>query len=216
MTAPRHRDPPAVYMPDNEPYLGRPSLLSFDRQISFTLFVNQHIAAYTRANRDCLSAVKRAACQIIPQGISLALSIRELIRQGYLFSALVLMRPLIERAAIISYILLHPDAVATWDRGWRFRERPPLSTMLDAMAGSVDPQMAKQICEEYGHIVHGDPISARSNLVHLGDGDFGYAVSKILNNPALCDDIAVQGQCYLVVLSGRMMQCFPEVRPPEL
>jgi hypothetical protein len=37
-----------------------------------------------------------------PQGISLALSIRELIRQGYLFAALVLVRPLIERAVRIS------------------------------------------------------------------------------------------------------------------
>ena len=215
MKPPRQDDPPAVYTPDNEPYLGRASVLAFDRQISFTLFVNQHIAEYTQANRDRLSAVQRAACQIIPQGISLALSIRELIRQGYLFGALVLMRPLIERAAMISYILLHPDAVAVWERGWRFRERPPLSTMLDAMAGSVDPQMAKQICEEYGHIVHGDPVGAKSNLVHLGDGDVGYAVSKILNNPALCDDIAVQGLCYLVVLSGCMVQCFPEVKPPE-
>ncbi len=206
---------PPVYTPDNEPYLGRASVLAFDQQISFTLYVNQYIAAYTRANSEKLSTLQRATCQIIPQGISLALSIRELIRQGYLFSALVLMRPLIERAAIISYISLHEDAIDIWKRGWHFRERPPLSTMIDAMAGKANPEMAKKICEEYGHIVHGDPVGAESNLVFLGDGDLGYAVSKILGNPALCDEIAIQGQCYLTVLCGRMIQCFPEVKPPE-
>jgi hypothetical protein len=66
--------------------------------------VGSHIAAYTRLHRDELTDLQRAACQIVPQGINLALSIRELIRQGYLFAALVLVRPLIERAAIISYM----------------------------------------------------------------------------------------------------------------
>ena len=47
MKGPVRQTPPAVYTPDNEPYLGRASVLAFDHQISFTLFVNEHIAAYT-------------------------------------------------------------------------------------------------------------------------------------------------------------------------
>jgi hypothetical protein len=39
-------------------------------------------------NRMQLSDLQKAACQIVPQGINLALTIRELIRQGYLFSSL--------------------------------------------------------------------------------------------------------------------------------
>ena len=92
-------NPQPIYTPDNEPYLGRVSVFGFDNQISFTLYVNGFIAGYTRAHHSELSPLQTAAAQIIPQGISLALSVRELIRQGYLFGALVLVRPLIERAA---------------------------------------------------------------------------------------------------------------------
>src|SRR3990170_8333853 len=126
-------DIPVVFTPDNEPYLGRQALLTFDQEIPFSLWVSSHIAAYTRAHRDQLTDLQRAACQIVPQGINLALSIRELIRQGYLFAALVLIRPLIERAAIVSYLCDRPDAIERWG-GWRFRDRPPLSTMLHSMA----------------------------------------------------------------------------------
>ncbi len=92
-----------IFTPDNEPYLGRESIFHFDQVIVSCLEANAGIAAYTHKNE--LNDLQKAACQIIPQGINLALSIRELVRQGYLFAAAVLMRPLIERAAIISYLL---------------------------------------------------------------------------------------------------------------
>jgi len=94
-----------VFTPENEPYLGRQSVFHFDQVIISCLEANAEIAAYTHKNE--LNDLQKAACQIIPQGINLALSIREMVRQGYLFAAAVLMRPLIERAAIISY--LHKD-----------------------------------------------------------------------------------------------------------
>lgn len=208
-------DIPLVFTPANEPYLGRQALLTFDREIPFNLWVSSHIAAYTRANRDSLTDLQRAACQIVPQGINLALSIRELIRQAYLFAALVLVRPLIERAAIISYISAHPDAIEKWKGGWRFRERPPLSTMLNSMAGGVELEAAKDICEHYGHIIHGDPVSAEWNRIPLNDGSLGYAVGKVLNAPLVCDELALQGWAYLRVLIVKATNCFPEVKPPE-
>jgi len=208
-------DIPVVFTPSNEPYLGRQALLTFDREIPFSLWVSSHIAAYTRQNRENLTDLQMAACQIVPQGINLALSIRELICQGYLFAALVLIRPLIERAAIISYIHDHPEAIEKWKGGWRFRDRPPLSTMLHSMAGGREElKEAKNICEHYGHIVHGDPVSAEWNRVPLDDGSLGYAVGKVLNAPALCDELALQGWAYLRVLIGKATTCFPEVTPP--
>ena len=207
---------PVVFTPDNEPYLGRDALLTLDKEIPFSLWVSSHIAAFTRSHRDGLTDLQHAACQIVPQGINLALSIRELIRQGYLFAALVLVRPLIERAAIISYISDHPDAVEKWKGGWRFRDRPPLSTMLHSMAGGgQDFEVARDICEHYGHIVHGDPISADWNRIPLDDGSLGYAVGKVLNHPVLCDELSVQAWAYLRVLIARAASCFPEVQPPR-
>ncbi len=132
---------PAVFTPGNEPYLGRRPLLQFDRIIVATLRANRAVAAASR-DRD-LTDLQRAASQIIPQGVSIGLSIRELLRQGYLFSAFVLVRPLIERAAIISYLVRHPEAVQHWKSGWKLGERPSLRRMLDAMGWSeVDTSMA--------------------------------------------------------------------------
>jgi hypothetical protein len=209
-------EPPVVFTPDNEPYLGRQALLTFDQEIPFSLWVSSHIAAYTRQNRETLTDLQRAACQVVPQAINLALSIRELIRQGYLFAALVLVRPLIERAAIISYIHDHPEAIEKWKTGWRFRDRPSLSTMLLSMAGGQQElQVAKDICEHYGHIIHGDPVSANSNIIPLNDGSLGYAVGKVLSAPELCDELALQGWAYLRIVVAKATACFPEVEPPE-
>lgn len=198
-----------VYLPSNEPYLGRESVFHFDQVIISCLDANADIAAYTHHTE--LSELQKAACQIIPQGINLALTIRELVRQGYLFGALVLMRPLIERAAIISYLHANPGEVEVWQKGWQFRERPSLTKMLETMSGDVDITVAKQIGETFGHIVHGDPLGSQWNLVHLSDGGLGYSVGKVINDPELCDFICLQSYCYLIVLMGMMAACFPEV-----
>lgn len=207
---------PAVFVPDNEPYLGRESVLWFDQIIVWALESNSRVAAHTHAQRDHLSPLQKAACQIIPQGVNIALSIRELVRQGYLFPAMVLMRPLIERAAVLSYLALNPSAVALWESGWKHAERPPLATMLQAMAGpKVNTAEARKICAAHNRIVHADPVGTYFNLVHLGDGRAAYASSKMLDSPDLADSICMEAQCYLIVLGARMAQVFPdaEIQP---
>ena len=169
--------PEPVYLPHNEPYLGRASVYNFDQVIMSCLGQNAEVAAYT--HRTQLSDLQKAACQIIPQGVNLALTIRELIRQGYLFSALVLMRPLIERVATISYLHSNPDEVEAWKAGWEFRDRPSLAKMLETMSDKPDISEAKQICEAFNHIVHGDPVGANWNLVKLTNYSLGYSVGKV-------------------------------------
>jgi len=127
-----------VYTPDDEPYLGRQAVYHFDQVIVSCLKANAEVAAFTHTHAHELSDLQRAACQIVPQGINLSLSIRELVRQGYLFAAVVLMRPLIERAAIISYLHERPEEVDLWQDGWRYRERPSLAEMLATMHGEAD------------------------------------------------------------------------------
>lgn len=201
----------AVFTPSNEPYLGRESVFHFDQVIVSCLDVNAKAAAFTHYHH--LTDLQRAACQIIPQGINLALTIRELVRQGYLFGAVVLMRPLIERAALISYLCENPDAVPIWHSGWEYRGRPDLKTMLLTMRG--DPSLieqAKEICETFNHVIHGDPIGAEFNLVNLGDQGLGYAVGKALSEPQLCDFICFQTYLYLLVVQARLVSCFPEAQ----
>lgn len=209
-------DLPAVFTPANEPYLGLKSLMWFDRIIVWALTGNRLVAEYTHNNKATLTRLQRASCQIIPQGINIALAMRELMRQGYLLPALVLMRPLIERAAIISYLDMHPDACEIWENGWTHKERPSLATMLHEMSGASGVDDAQRIVSAHNHIVHGDPIASYYNLINLQDGSVGYASGKILYNPEFCDNIAMEGQCYLVVLASRMSMIFSEVDIPEM
>lgn len=214
MNKKKEHEVPVVFTPENEPYLGLQSLLEFDKEISFSLSVSSHIAKYTRSNREAMTELQLAACRIVPQGINLVLSIRELIRQGYLFASLVLIRPLIERAAIISYICDHPEAIEKLKDGWKFRDRPSLSIMLQSMSGDKDLERAKELCAELNHIVHGDPIAADWNRVPLNDGSLGYSVGKVLKDHNLCDVLSWQGCMYLMILRIRATSCFPDVKLP--
>src|ERR1700675_2797784 len=101
---------PPVFLPHNEPYLGHPTLLEFDQAIPPAMRTNARLAQGT-FNRE-LSPVEQAAAHLVPHAVSIALGIRELIRQGYLFSAGLLLRPLIERVGTIEYLRVHPEAVA--------------------------------------------------------------------------------------------------------
>jgi hypothetical protein len=199
---------PMIFTPDNEPYLGRHPLYVFDTLIVSALELNGRVAGYTHAHN--LTPLQRAAAQIVPQGLNLALSIREMIRQGYLFSAAVLLRSLIERAAIISYLWRKPEAVQTWEDGWRHKERPSLAKMLEAMHPTGDAEGSKKVCETFNHLVHGDPMGADFNLVQLSEDAFGYSVGRVTNNPWLCDFVCDQSISWLSVLCSMMAACFPE------
>jgi len=205
---------PAVYLPDNEPYLGRDSVFHFDQIILGCLERNAVVAPYT--HRIVQSALQRAACKLIPQGINIALAIRELVRQGYLFPALVLMRPLIERTATISYLINDEQAASAWERGdWKGSKGPGLSKMLEEMAGAADVSAAKFVCRTFHEIDHADPGASKWNLVSPGEAGLGYAVSKVLDNPELCDFICYQSYCYLIVLTAAMGSCFPDALQTE-
>ena len=207
---------PPVFTPDNEPYLGRESVYHFDQVILSCLEANAEIAAFTHKNKNELSDLQKAGCQLIPQGINLSLSIRELVRQGYLFAAAVLMRSLIERTATISYLHEKPEEITLWKDGWQYKERPSLAKMLATMNKEVDTKQAQEICNTFNSLTHGDPVSASFNLVKLSSGGLGYSVGKTLNEPEFCDFICLQSYCYLIVIMGRMAGYFPKTKKEEL
>jgi hypothetical protein len=180
----------AVFTTDDEPYLGRQSVFHFDQVILSCLEANAEVAAFTRAHASEVSDLQKAACQIIPQGINLALSIRELIRQGYLFAAVVLMRPLIERTATISYLHERPNKVRLWRDGWQYRARPSLATMLATMQREADIDQARQIYDTFNHVIHGDPIGSSFNLARLGSGDWATPLGRHFLNQSFATSFA--------------------------
>lgn len=205
-----------VFTPMNEPYMGRASVLSFDEMICSCMEANTRIAPMTHTIKK--TDLQEAACQLIPQEISLALSIRELVRQGYLYGASVLLRSLIERIAIIRYLQTKPDGIAKWKNGWQGKRKgvsaelaaPDLSTMLDAMASENSSKAGRDITSLLNSIVHGKPESILWNLVQMEEGQVGHAPSKILNDPKLCDHICFIASPMLVILLCSMTELFPE------
>ena len=202
------REPPIHFTPSDEPYIGRQPLYVLDVLISSVLELSDRIAEET--HRAELSPLQMAAAQIVPQGFNIALGIRELVRQGHLFSAAVLLRTLVERAAIISYLYRKPDAISLWENGWKHGERPSLIKMLTEAHPTKDGEGAKQVCVTLNHLIHGDPYSAEFNLVALEKDAWGYAVGRVLNNPQLSDFVCDQTVSWVTVLAGIAGGCFPD------
>lgn len=203
---------PPVFDPSNEPYLGRTLLHQFDTLICACLEQSGRTARYTRSIHP--SDMQAAACQLIPQSISVALSIRELVRQGHLFGALVLIRPLAERIVILLYLQLNPDAIEIWKRGWRHNEAPGFARMLaqifEASGPDNFPFSPHDVTSIHNSVIHGKPDSADYTLIGLGDGSVGHSPSKILNNGKLCDDICVEVVGCLALAQAMMGAYFPE------
>jgi hypothetical protein len=65
---------PVHFSPGDEPYIGREPLRVFDVLISSAMALSNKLAAVSRAQQ--LSELQRAAVQVVPQGLNIALSIR--------------------------------------------------------------------------------------------------------------------------------------------
>ena len=207
---------PVVFTPDNEPYLGRKLLFHFDQLISSAMEQNA-VTAPTSHGRT-LSDHQRMACQVIAQALSIALSVRELIRQGYLFGAHVLLRALVERSAILLYLHLHPEEIEKWNRGWHQKDAPSLAKMLDAIHSKQQRDSAvrgSDLTAAMNSLLHAKPDSAPWNLVSLGENGVGHAVSKILNRPELCDDLCANIIPWLAVIQAMMAAYFPRAPSPQ-
>ncbi len=199
-----------TYTPEDEPYLGRKSLLHFDNVIISCLELNTRVASYTRTI-ESKSDIQVALSQIIPQTISITLSIRELVRQGYLFGAFVLLRPLVERVNIALFLsenhkYKNQYGIDIWKNGWQYKERPSLKVMIDIISKDNFPG----ITELYNSLTHGDSNSTIWNIIQLDDGELGYSVSKIIDDPSLCDRVCYETLNWLIVVLGITAKVFSE------
>ena len=204
------KERPVVFTPDNEPYLGRTLLFHFDQLIRSAM--EQNTVTAPMSHGRVLSDHQRMACQIIPQALSISLSIRELIRQGYLFGAHVLVRALVERAAILLYLHLYPEDIDRWNRGWHQQDAPSLARMFDAIQARQqrNPSVrGRDLTASMNSLLHAKPDSAPWNLVSVGEKGLGHAVSKILNRPELCDELCANVIPWVVVVQGMMAAYFP-------
>jgi hypothetical protein len=192
---------PSVFLPHNEPYLGHPTLLEFDQAIPPA--VRTHIRLSQSTFDRTLSPLEQAAVQLIPQAVSIALSIRELIRQGYLFSAALLLRPLIERVGLVEYLRSHPEAVQSWHNGWPRRDQPSFQTLLETTSqieGKSEDELSF-FTNVLHKLIHPDPAGALWNMITREDGKVAFSSGKILDDPEFCDFVSVVGGRFLQLVT---------------
>jgi hypothetical protein len=200
-----------VFTPDNEPYLGRTLLFHFDQLICSAMEQNAVIAP--TSHKRALTDAQKMACQVVAQSLSIALSIRELIRQGYLFGGHVLLRPLAERAAILLYIHHYPEEIEKCNRGWKHNEAPNLAKMFEniqEIQRPGSPIRGGDLTATMNSLLHSKPDSAFWNLVQLNGIGVGHSVSKILDRPELCDELSANAIPWLVVVQGMMAAYFAD------
>lgn len=200
---------PAIFTPDNEPYLGRELLFHLDQIISAAL---EQSVAKTSVIGSELTEHQHMASQVIAQSLSIALSIRELIRQGYLFGGHVLLRSLVERQTILLYLHIYPAEIQRWNRGWHSGDAPGLSKMLDEIQKKSDGDLTvrgKDLTKAMNSLLHAKPESAWWSLIQLDTNAMGHTASKTLNRPELCDALCADVIPVLFIVQAMMNAYFP-------
>ena len=205
----------AVYLPHNEPYLGRQALLELDLEIPRAMKENTAVAKHTFEISK--TPLQMAACELIPQTISIALSIRELLRQGYLFSAVILLRPMLERLALMVYLRDHPDIVTSWHAGWERKAQPSFDVLLEYLVKSNDQTATnterQQFSKMLHKVVHPDPAAAIWNMTER-EGAPAFASGKLINAPDTCDLCATFTKRCLSHIVSVDLAIFPEAKKP--
>ena len=195
-----------IFTPDNEPYLGNEYLLMFDQEIPEILREHGAIAPLTRG--ATLTPLQEAAIQIIPHAVSIALGTRELIRQGYLYPAAVLLRPLVERVALLHYFIKHPSALDNWHSGWPRKTQPSFAELLGEVHEDTT-LTSNPFYRNFLHkLVHPDPAGAALNSAFTEDERMVYPSSKILNHPEMCTCVAVTAWAQLRLLRAAQQHIF--------
>lgn len=205
------RQPEAVYLPHNEPYLGRVALLQLDLEIPRAL--QENLAIAKRTFEIDKSPLQDAACELIPQAISIALSVRELLRQGYVFSAVILLRPMLERLALIIFLCDTPSAVSSWHAGWIRKDQPSFDVLMEhldrANKRTSTEAERRQFSSLLHKVVHPDPAAAIWNMTER-DGRPAFASGKFINAPEACDFCATFTHQCLSHLIRVALVIFPE------
>jgi len=119
----------AVPGPPEDPYSSLEAVQHLDKMLEG---LDRALRGIRPADRSQLSDIQAVALELIPAASSIAASIRVMIREGYLVSAMILFRPLMERIATLCYLEKNEEALALWRQGWAHGTRPSLKTRLGA------------------------------------------------------------------------------------
>ena len=197
-----------IFTPDDEPYLGREDVNRLDLMVPAMLGAWQAIEEAVSKRK--LSLLEAACVGLFPSTISLALSVRELVRQGYLHGAMVLVRPILERAITAAYLEVAPESQKVWVDGWNYTKRPKSKLMLEVLRRKGYP-LSPDLLAEFNSLVHGDPFGTL-NLARTNGEAIRFMISKDLSNIKDCDTACGYACIGLGMVSSVSIKAFFENR----
>lgn len=212
-----------IFTLENEPFLGRESVYHFDQMLC-VLGENADMLAPLTLSED-LDAWQKVVVDILPGAASIAFSIRELVRQGYLYGAATLRRSLFERSVRLQFIRNNSEAMELWSAGWPFNRRPSLNKMIEAITtddfSSVEDYVrkygsksgfGKHLTSHLNAIVHGDPLAVLVDEMEHSSGKPMQRFPKQLGDQTLCDDVCFCSAMDVIVIVAMALDAFPRSR----
>lgn len=197
-------DETTFFTPENEPYLGRYSVRLYDEALASAYATCRTIAPLTQ--QGDLTPLEKAVIELVPTSISIAASIRELIRQSFIPAAKILLRPLLERTAVVDFIVNQPDGLGSWLAG----KRPGLVQLMAGMRGVPpgDYEIVKGLVDDFNSVVHADPTASRKFLSSDPSGNQTYSPGRTMGLEGLVDEISLAGLMALTFLESNAKRAF--------
>jgi hypothetical protein len=90
-----------------------------------------------------------------------------------------MVRPLMERTAVLDYVVNNAGGVAIWERGWKQGDHPTLPELMAAMTGEDDRfELIQKMINDYNALVHVSRDESTLFLATDETGRLGYSPAQ--------------------------------------
>lgn len=157
-----------------------------------------------------LSDLEIAIVDLVPVSLSIAFSVRELIRHALVPAARILLRPLLERAATVDYLVSEPSALDLWQSGWKHGARPSFASLLARMTGSDNEQFRQilDVVDDFNSVVHADPAGCRKFAFQHPQFGQRYSLGMTLGADEMVSNISAASAMAVTFLASNAKRAF--------
>jgi len=191
----------------------------------FCLAKQWNAIALNHGNSIPKGRLENAAVQLLAPSYSIAFAIETLLQERHLFGAELLLRPLIERVAVLNYLAAEGEpALDLWERGWD-KNSPSLSKLVEYVPNLQDStsepesqismgEFRRKTLKRLHKIVHADPFGSLRCLAPTDDG-YRMVSGPMMNNPVRYDEVATDTIIFISALLKVTERVFPGANWPD-
>lgn len=190
-------------------YSDRPAFLNMSEAVDNALSDVRTVSLYLAKAK--WTDLQRAIVGIVPIGMSVACSIRELVAKGYIPSAKMLVRPMIERVVISEFLFTGAEAVSLWTKGWPSKGRPKLAALLSNFEkGHQDDWKMYQefMVDDFNSAIHPNPSGDDAFKSSNENGQSVFWIDNVPNAFELADNVCAATMMGAVFFASQAKRAF--------